>query len=340
MREVNKIPLSERSEWQCCLAANWFIANFVHKSAIQAQENLEQDNVATPSMKPCKNKNKSKGKAPAPMQIVVEGSHKATANPNMSSMCNPMQLSSPEEWAAYLASSSEAKTPLAGVYWCCSDRAISMCALQGCLLVMSRRPTMPANTPLHVTVGYYLLAAEVILWPKYYNNLVTSGQITIATETTVPPVAFGDSFNATLLSVARFFVEQGLTVTDIEDTVFYAANWVYLHVPSNSDIIFAANALHASFTSNVCLPLGYNKDYWVPGVGIVPGPTQVINAKIHNNTVSNTASSSNTGASAMTMSSAPNATPVVANNSAGAAPSAAAPTTPMSAEAIQQMDET
>ncbi|KAF9074547.1 hypothetical protein BDP27DRAFT_1359249 [Rhodocollybia butyracea] len=230
-----------------------------------------------------------------------------------------------------------------------------MRTLRGRILVTSRRPTLPANTPPHVAARYYLLAAEVILRPNYYNNLVTSGQITIATGTPVPPIAFDDSFNATMLSVARFFAEQGLTVADIEDAAFYAANWVYSYAPSNSDVIFAANALRASFTSNVRLPLGYNEDYWVPGVGIVPGPTQVINAHIHNNAVSNTASSSNTGAvatpttSATTTSFAHNATPVVANNSASIASSAAVPATstapsneaaPMSAEAVQQMDET
>ncbi|KAF9059403.1 hypothetical protein BDP27DRAFT_1431417 [Rhodocollybia butyracea] len=213
---------------------------------------------------------------------------------------------------------------------------------------------MPANTPPHVAVQYYLFAAEVILRPNYYNNLVTSGQITIATGTPVPPVAFDDSFNATMLSVARFFAEQGLTVTDIEDAAFYAANWIYSYAPSNSDIIFAANTLRASFTSNVRLPLGYNKDYWVPGVGIVPGPAQVINPHIHNHAVSNAASSSNTGAvtppttTATTTLFAHNDTPVVANNSASAASSAAVPATsiapstkaaPMSAEAVQQMDE-
>ncbi|KAF9026571.1 hypothetical protein BDP27DRAFT_1437466 [Rhodocollybia butyracea] len=168
------------------------------------------------------------------MQIVVEGSHKATANPNASRMYNPTQLSSPEEWAAYLASPSGAKTLFADVYWRRSDRAISMWTLQGHLLVTSRRPTTPANTPPHVTAQYYLLAAEVILWPNYYNNLVTSGQITIATGTPVPPVMFDDSFNATLLSVAR------------SDCCRHRGHSVFM--------------LPTGFTSNVHLPLGYNKD--------------------------------------------------------------------------------
>ncbi|KAF9059404.1 hypothetical protein BDP27DRAFT_1431418 [Rhodocollybia butyracea] len=132
MREVNKIDPSDRSKWQCCLAANWFIADFVHEAAMEceAREALERDNAridndtANPSMKPRKTKNKGKGKAPAPMQTVVEGSYDTTANINAPSVRNPTWLSSPEEWAAYLASPSGAKTPLAGVYWRHSDRAI------------------------------------------------------------------------------------------------------------------------------------------------------------------------------------------------------------------------
>ncbi|KAF9072181.1 hypothetical protein BDP27DRAFT_1361244 [Rhodocollybia butyracea] len=124
-----------------------------------------------------------------------------------------------------------------------------------------------------------------------------------------------------MLSVARFFAEQGLTVADIKDAAFYAANWVYSYAPSNSDVIFAANVLRASFTSNVRLPLGLFKQ--------------------HRGSRSPTTS-------ATTTSFAHNATPVVANNSASIASSAAVPATstapsteaaPMSAEAVQQMDE-
>ncbi|KAF9035433.1 hypothetical protein BDP27DRAFT_1435759 [Rhodocollybia butyracea] len=236
MQEINKFTPLEQSEWQHCLATNWFIADFVRNAVMEreARDALERDNVRIDE----------------------------------------------EEWAAYLASPCGARTPPAG--------------------------------------------------------------------TNTPSTAFANYFNATIVDVARFFAEQGLTITDIEDIVFCTANWIHPYAPSNSDVIFAANALRASFTSRVRLPLGYNEDYWVPG------PAQVIYAHIHN-TASNAASTSNMGTSApptittTTTSSASTATPAVATNSAGAAPSAAAPATTIatsseaastSAEAIQHMDET
>ncbi|KAF9064510.1 hypothetical protein BDP27DRAFT_1405321 [Rhodocollybia butyracea] len=165
---------------------------------------------------------------------------------------------------------------------------------------------------------YAMLAAEVILWPNYYCDLVTSGQITMAGGTYVPPSPFTGYFNATLLGVARFFAEQGLSITDIKDAVFYTVNWIYSYALSSSDVVLA------SFMSSVCLPLGYNEDYW-------------------------SRTTSHIQLSKTTMSSATNAIPIVATNSAGTASSSPAPATtittsseaaPTSTEAVQQMDET
>jgi hypothetical protein len=131
MRQIRHIPLSERMEWQHCLAENWFIANFVCKAAIEreAKEALEKDNanvdidMAPPSAK--KRKNKGKGKALASMPVMVDDPNCPPFTPNANAVRNPMRNSSPEEWAAYLASSSGANTPLAGVFRH-PDRSISM----------------------------------------------------------------------------------------------------------------------------------------------------------------------------------------------------------------------
>jgi hypothetical protein len=359
MRRISRIPLSERTEWQRCLAENWFIADFVREAALEkgAKEAFTHDNanvdtdMAPPSAP--KRKNKGKGKALAPMPVMVADPDGPPSTLTATAVRNPTRNSSPEEWAAYLASSSGANTPLAGVFRR-PDRSISMRSLRGRVLVTARRPNMPPTTPPHVAARYALLAAEVILRPNYYRDLVTNGQITIA-GTAVPPTPFTEYLNATLVDVARFFAEQGLTVADIEDAAFYAANWLYEYAPNNSDVVLAANAVRDSFTSEVRLPLGYNEDYWVPGVGVSPHPPQALNVRIHRR-AANTAASSRTRRAPVPRPDTSTTTSLDYDAAPYAAPSQTGPVAPTtapvptiaasseaantSAEAVQQMDET